>query len=62
MVESLPVTICVAESCGTSLHAARCSREMRNGHDSALPSTVVRKNSRRVWSVIHFFILFKSDW
>ena len=30
-------------------------------HDSALPRTVVRRNSRRVWRVISFFIILRRD-
>ena len=57
MVASLPVTICVAESAASLCSAAKVSaRNAGTVHDSALPSTVVRKNWRRVWSVISFFI------
>src|SRR5271170_1144584 len=57
MVESFPVTICVAESAAWLCSAANVlARKLGTVHDSALPRTVVRKNSRRVWSVISFFI------
>src|SRR5580692_8387695 len=57
MVESLPVAICVAESAACACNAENVSaRNAGTVHDSALPRTVRRKNSRRVWRVISFFI------
>src|SRR5712671_6829972 len=62
MVESLPVTICVAESAASVCSAVKVlARNAGTVHDNALPSTVVRKNSRRVWSVISFFITTSCD-
>ena len=34
------------------------ARNVGTVHESALPRTVLRRNSRRVWSVISFFIIF----
>src|ERR1700722_12193260 len=57
MVESLPVAICVAVSAACACNAENVSaRNAGTVHDSALPRTVRRKNSRRVWRVISFFI------
>src|SRR5271154_4124995 len=57
IVSSLPVTICLEESAASPCSAANVSaRNAGTVHDNALPRTVVRKNSRRVWSVISFFI------
>src|SRR6516225_9786350 len=57
IVESLPVTICVAESAASLCNAAKVSaRNAGTVQDNALPSTVLRKNWRRVCSVISFFI------
>src|ERR1700722_18735162 len=57
MVESLPVANWVAESAAWLCSAARGSaRNAGTVHESALPSTVDRKNWRRFWSVISLFI------
>src|ERR1700723_4395536 len=57
MVASLPVVIWVEESAAWLCNAVKVSaKKAGTVHDSALPSTVVRKNSRRVCRVISFFI------
>src|SRR6266850_1396930 len=62
MVESLPVTTCVAESAASLCKAVSVlARNAGTVHDRALPSTVDRRNSRRVWSVISFFITTSCD-
>src|SRR5215472_8534219 len=58
MVESLPVVICVARSMASACNAENVfARKVSTVHESALVSTVRRRNSRRVWRVISFFIL-----
>src|SRR5580698_7350534 len=57
MVESLPVMIWVAESAACDCSAEKVSaRKAGTVQDNALPRTVRRKNSRRVWRVISLFI------
>src|SRR5215469_14736862 len=57
MVPSLPVAVWMAESAAWPCSAVNVlARNAGTVHDSALPNTVLRKNSRRVWSVISFFI------
>src|SRR5580658_8668695 len=57
MVLSAPVTIWVEESAASLWRAAKVlARNAGTVHERALPRTVVRKNWRRVWSVISFFI------
>src|SRR5580700_7941912 len=58
MDESLPVAICVAESAACAWSAEKVSaRNAGTVQVSALPRTVRRKNSRRVWRVISFFMV-----
>src|SRR6185312_12488941 len=58
MVESLPVVICVARSMASAWSAENVfARNVGTVHESALVRTVRRRNSRRVWRVISFFMV-----
>src|SRR5579864_6356363 len=58
IVESLPVVICVVRSMASACSAENVfARKVGTVHESALVSMVRRRNSRRVWRVISFFIL-----
>src|SRR4051812_32316018 len=58
MDESLPVAICVALSAASAWSAVKVfERNVGTVHESAPVRTVRRRNSRRVWRVISFFIL-----
>src|SRR5437899_13000004 len=57
MVEFLPVTICVAESAAAACITENVlARNVGTVQDSALPRTVLRRNSRRVLRVMSLFI------
>src|ERR1700760_3023026 len=57
MVESFPVVICVALSMASACSAEKVfARNVGTVQERALVRTVRRRNSRRVWRVISFFI------
>src|SRR3954471_14979093 len=58
IVESFPVVICVARSIASACSAENVfARNVGTVQERALVKTVRRRNSRRVWRVISFFIL-----
>src|ERR1043166_7511816 len=57
MVESRPVATCVALSSASACNAENVfPRKAGTVQDRAPPRTVWRRNSRRVWRVISFFM------